>query len=180
MTGFSHTAVELFDAGFGPWMVPVKPRTKTPIGSSVTAKCASREEALRWDAAGLSVGVRGGDFFLWIDNDFGKLFTRLIEQAIDTLGVVGLRRFVDSKTHCRDAFLFRMTPPTKTMSLRFLDPIIGVEGDFGLRGSGQQALITGIHPPTGARYLVSRKLADRKSTRLNSSHQHRSRMPSSA
>jgi hypothetical protein len=158
MTGFSHTAVELFDAGFGPWMVPVKPRTKTPIGSSVTAKCASREEARAWDAAARSVGIRGGDFFLWIDNDFGKIFTRLVEQAIFTLGVVSLRRFVDSPRHRRDAFLFRITPPTKTLSLKFLDPIIGTEGEFGLRGSGQQALITGIHPPTGARYLLSRKL----------------------
>jgi hypothetical protein len=168
MTGFSHTAVELFDAGLGPWMVPVEPRTKTPaefVGanhwrkvSSVTALCASREEALKWDAAGASVGVRGGDFFLWIDNDFGRLFTRLIEQAINTLGVVGLRRFVDSKTHRRDAFLFRMTPPTKTLSLKFLDPVLGVQGDFGLRGSGQQALITGIHPPTGERYLTSLKI----------------------
>ena len=53
MTGFSHTAVELYDAGFGPFMVPVEPGTKTPAEfvegarwrkvSSVTAFCASRE-----------------------------------------------------------------------------------------------------------------------------------------
>jgi hypothetical protein len=158
VTGFSHTAVELFDAGFGPFMVRVKPFSKAPIGSSVTAKCASREEALRWDAAGLSVGLRGGDAFLWIDNDFGKLFTRLVEHMIHDLGVVSLRRFVDSPRHRRDAFLFRIAPPTKTLSLKFLDPVLGVEGEFGLRGSGQQALITGIHPPTGARYLTCRKL----------------------
>lgn len=168
MTGFSHTAVELYDAGLGPFMVPVEPRTKTPAEfvegnrwrkvSSVTAFCASREEALKWDAAGASVGLRGGDFFLWIDNDFGRIFTRLVEQAMNDLGVVSLRRFVDSPTHRRDAFLFRVTPPTKTLSLKFLDPLIGVEGDFGLRGSGQQALITGIHPPTGARYLTSHKI----------------------
>ena len=158
MIGFSHTAVELYDANFGPYMVPVKPGSKAPIGSSVTAKCASREEALRWDAAGLSVGLRGGDFFLWIDNDFGRLFTRLIEQAVNDLGVVSLRRFVDSPRHRRDAFLFRVAPPTKTLSLKFLDPVLGVEGEFGLRGSGQQALIAGIHPPTGARYLTCRKL----------------------
>jgi uncharacterized protein DUF5906 len=158
MTGFSHTAIELFDANFGPYMVPVKLGSKAPIGSSVTAKCASREEALRWDAAGLSVGLRGGDFFLWIDNDFGRLFTRLIEQAVHDLGVVSLRRFVDSPRHRRDAFVFRVEPPTKTLSLKFLDPVLGVEGEFGLRGSGQQALITGIHPPTGARYLTSLKL----------------------
>jgi len=158
MTGFSHTAVELFDARFGPYMVPVKPGSKAPIGSSVTAKCASREEALRWDAAGLGIGLRGGDFFLWIDNDFGRLFTRLIEQAVNDLGVVSLRRFVDSPRHRRDAFLFRVAPPTKTLSLKFLDPVLGVEGEFGLRGSGQQALIAGIHPPTGARYLTSFKI----------------------
>lgn len=168
MTGFSHTAVELFDAGLGPWMVPVEPHTKTPAEfvedrrwrkvSSVTAFCASREEALKWDAVGASVGVRGGDFFLWIDNDYGRIFTRLIEQAIHDLGVVSLRRFVDSPRHRRDAFLFRVAPPTKTLSLKFFDPVLGVEGEFGLRGSGQQALITGIHPPTGARYLVSRKI----------------------
>ena len=158
MIGFSHTAVELYDANFGPYMVPVKPGSKAPIGSSVTAKCASREEALRWDAAGLSVGLRGGDFFLWIDNDFGRLFTRLIEQAVNDLGVVSLRRFVDSPRHRRDAFVFRVMPPTKTLSLKFLDPVLGVEGEFGLRGSGQQALIAGIHPPTGARYLTCRKL----------------------
>jgi hypothetical protein len=158
MTGFSHTAVELFDAGFGPFMVPIKPRSKAPIGNSVTAKCASREEALRWDAAGMSVGLRGGDFFLWIDNDFGKIFTRLVEQAANTLGVVSLRRFIDSPRHRRDAFLFRITPPTKTLSLKFLDPVLGTEGEFGLRGSGQQALIAGIHPPTGARYLTNIKI----------------------
>jgi hypothetical protein len=166
--GYSHTAVELFEAGLGPWMVPVEPRTKTPAEfvegkrwrkiSSVTAYCASREEALVWDAVGTSVGLRGGDFFLWIDNDFGRIFTRLVEHAIHNLGVVSLRRFVDSLAHRRDAFLFRVTPPTKTLSLKFLDPLLGVEGDFGLRGSGQQALITGIHPPTGARYLTSRKI----------------------
>jgi hypothetical protein len=168
MTGFSHTAVELFDAGLGPFMVPVEPRTKTPAKfiegnrwrkvSSVTAFCASRDEAIEWDAAGASVGLRGGDFFLWIDNDFGKIFTRLVEQATYDLGVVSLRRFVDSPRHRRDAFLYRVAPPTKTLSLKFLDPVLGTEGDFGLRGSGQQALITGIHPPTGARYLASRKL----------------------
>lgn len=167
-TGFSHTAIEMFDAGLGPWMVPVEPGTKTPAEfvegkrwrkiSSVTAYCASRMEALEWDAAGASVGLRGGDFFLWIDNDFGRIFTRLIEDAIHNLGVVSLRRFVDSKLHRRDAFLFRVIPPTKTLSLKFLDPVLGTEGDFGLRGSGQQALITGLHPPTGARYLTSRKI----------------------
>ena len=168
MTGFSHTAIELFDAGLGPWMVPVEPGTKTPAEfvdgkrwrrvSSVTALCASRDEALKWDAAGASVGLRGGDFLLWIDNDFGRIFTRLVEKVVDDLGVVSLRRFVDSQTHRRDAFLFRVTPPTKTLSLKFLDPVLGVEGEFGLRGSGQQALITGLHPPTGARYLASRKI----------------------
>ena len=123
MTGFSHTAVELFDAGFGPFMVPVEPRTKTPAKfiegnrwrkvSSVTAFCASREEAIEWDAAGASVGLRGGDFFLWIDNDFGKIFTRLIEHAIHDLGVVGLRRFVDSPRHRRDAFLVSCPAPNQ-------------------------------------------------------------------
>jgi hypothetical protein len=158
MTGFSHTAVELYDAGFGPFMVPVKRGSKAPIGSSVTAKCASREEALRWDAAGLSVGLRGGDFFLWIDNDFGRLFTRLIERVVNDLGVVSLRRFVDSPAHRRDAFLFRVSGQTKTLTLVFRDPLLGVEGKFGLRGSGQQAVITGIHPDTGKRYLTSLKL----------------------
>ena len=158
MPGFSHTAVELFNAGLGPVMVPIRPFSKAPRGNSVTAKCASLDEAARWDADGLGVGIRGGDGYLWIDNDFGRFFTRLVEQAMSNLGVVGLRRFVDTPTHRRDAFLFRMTPPTKTLSLKFLDPLLGVEGDFGLRGSGQQALITGIHPPTGARYLVSRKI----------------------
>jgi hypothetical protein len=168
MTGFSHTAVELFDAGFGPFMVPVEPGTKHPAEfvegkrwrkvSSVTAYCASREQALKWDEAGASVGLRGGDGLLWIDNDYGIVLTRLIERAIDDLGVVSLRRFVDSPRHRRDAFLFRVPGKTKTLSLKFLDPLLGVEGDFGLRGSGQQALITGIHPPTGARYLASRKL----------------------
>jgi Family of unknown function (DUF5906) len=158
MPGFSHTAVELFNAGLGPVMVPIRPFSKAPRGNSVTAKCASLDEAARWDADGLGVGIRGGDGYLWIDNDFGRFFTRLVEQAMSNLGVVGLRRFVDTPTHRRDAFLFRMTPPTKTLSLKFFDPLLGVEGDFGLRGSGQQALITGIHPPTGARYLVSRKI----------------------
>jgi hypothetical protein len=168
MPGFSHTAVELYDAGFGPFMVPVKPGTKTPAEfvegnrwrkvSSVTAFCASREEALKWDAAGASVGLRGGKGYLWIDNDFGKLFTRLIEQAIHDLGVVNLRRFVDSPTHRRDAFLFRVSGETKTLTLVFRDPVLGVEGKFGLRGSGQQAVITGIHPDTGKRYLTSHKL----------------------
>jgi Family of unknown function (DUF5906)/Primase C terminal 2 (PriCT-2) len=139
-------------------MVPVKPGSKAPIGSSVTAKCASREEALKWDAAGVSVGLRGGDGLLWIDNDFGRIFTRLVEQAVSTLGVVCLRRFVDSPTHRRDAFPFRVSGATKTLSLKFLDPVLGTEGEFGLRGSGQQALIAGIHPPTGARYVTNIKL----------------------
>ena len=168
MTGFSHTAVELFDAGLGPFMVPVEPGTKEPATfvegkrwrriSSVTAFCASRDEAAEWDAVSASVGLRGGDGLLWIDNDFGGIFTRLIEHAIHNLGVVSLRRFVDSRRHRRDAFVFRVTPPTKTLSLKFLDPVLGLEGQFGLRGSGQQALITGIHPPTGARYLTSLKI----------------------
>jgi Family of unknown function (DUF5906) len=158
MTGFSHTAVELFNAGLGPVMVPIRPFSKAPKGNSAIAKCASLDEAARWDAAGLGVGIRGGDGYLWIDNDFGRFFTRLVEQAINNLGVVELRRFVDSKMHRRDAFLFRIMPPTKTLSLKFLDPVLGVQGDFGLRGSGQQALITGIHPPTGARYLTSLKI----------------------
>jgi Family of unknown function (DUF5906) len=167
MTGFSHTAVELYDAGFGPFMVPVEPRTKTPAEfvegrwrkvSSVTAFCASHEEAIKWDAAGASVGLRGGDAFLWIDNDFGRLFTRLIEQMFHDLGVVSLRRFVDSATHRRDAFLLRVSGKTKTLTLAFRDTVLGVEGKFGLRGSGQQAVITGIHPDTGKLYLTSHKL----------------------
>lgn len=168
MTGFSHKAVELFDAGFGPFMVPVEPLTKRPAImtsggwrgiSSVTAFCASREEALEWDRHNASVGLRGGDGLLWIDNDYGVVFTRLIERAVHDLGVVSLRRFVDSPKHRRDAYLFRVSGKTKTLSLKFIDPLLGFEGEFGLRGSGQQALIAGIHPPTGARYLTSRKIA---------------------
>ena len=104
---------------------------------------------------GASVGVRGGDEFLWIDNDFGKYFTKLVQKHF---GVVCLRRFVDSTKHHRDAFLFRVSGKTKTLSLKFRHPVLGTEGDFGLRGSGQQAVITGIHPSTGKRYLTSIKI----------------------
>jgi hypothetical protein len=162
--GHSHSAVELFEAGFGHFMVPVRPHGKDPgrFGadgqwrgvSSVTAFCASRDEAIEWDKEGASVGVRGGDEFLWIDNDFGEYFTKLVQKHF---GVVCLRRFVDSTKHHRDAFLFRVSGKTKTLSLKFRDPVRGTEGDFGLRGSGQQAVITGIHP-SRKRYLTSVKI----------------------
>ena len=161
--GYSHTAIELLDAGFGAFMVPVKPRDKVPARleadgcwhnvSSVTAFCASRDEAREWDEAGASVGLRGGGGLVWIDNDFGETLTQLVQKHLG-----GVRRFVDSPTHHRDAFLFRVSGEIKTFGLKFRDPNSGAEGDFGLRGSGQQAVVTGIHKDTGRRYLTNIKL----------------------
>jgi hypothetical protein len=139
--GFSHTAVELFSAGFGRFMVPVKPYEKIPAypmsggcwrnTSSVKASCISLNEAREWDEAGASVGLRGGGGLVWIDNDFGKPLTQLVQKKLG-----GVRRFVDSSTHHRDAYLFRVLGKTKTLSLKFRNPDFGDEGEFGLRGSG--------------------------------------------
>jgi hypothetical protein len=162
--GHSHTAVELFNAGFGPFMVPVRPRDKVPARpisngrwrntNSVTASCASLDMAREWDKAGASVGLRSGGGLLWLDNDLGVPFTKLVLKHLGG----GVRRFVDSPTHHRDAFLFRVSGETKTLSLKFRDTLLGNEGEFGLRGSGQQAVITGIHRDTGKSYLTSIRL----------------------
>ena len=162
--GHSHTAVELFKAGFGKFMVPVRPRDKVPARpmsngrwrntNSVTASCASLDMAREWDKAGASVGLRGGDGLLWLDNDLGVPFTKLVLKHLGG----GVRRFVDSPTHHRDAFLFRVSGETKTLSLKFRHTLLGNEADFGLRGSGQQAVITEIHRDTGKRYLTSIRL----------------------
>jgi hypothetical protein len=160
--GHSHTAVELFEAGFGRFMVPVKPYEKIPAypmsdgrwrnTSSVKASCISLNEAREWDKADASVGLRGGGGLVWIDNDFGEAFTQLVQKHLG-----GVRRFVDSPTHHRDAFLFRVSGKTKTLSLKFRDPDFGDNGDFGLRGSGHHAVVTGFHP-SKHRYLTSIKL----------------------
>ena len=160
--GFSHTAVELFEAGFGRFMVPVKPYEKIPAypmsdgrwrnTSSVKASCISLNEAREWDKAGASVGLRGGGGLVWIDNDFGEPFTQLVQKHLG-----GVPRFVDRSAHHRDAFLFRVLGKTKTLSLKFRDPDVGEEGDFGLRGSGHQAVVTGFHP-SKHRYLTSNRL----------------------
>ena len=162
--GHSHTAVELFEAGFGTFMVPVRPNGKKPgrLGadghwrgvSSVTAFCASRDEAIEWDKEGASVG------FAAVMGFCGS--TTILEKTSPSAfrnisGSCCLRRFVDSTKHHRDAFLFRVSGKTKTLSLKFRDPVLGTEGDFGLRGSGHQAVITGIHP-SGKRYLTSIKI----------------------
>lgn len=160
--GHSHTAVELFEAGFGRFMVPVKPYEKIPAypmsdgrwrnTRSVKASCISLNEAREWDKADASVGLRGGGGLVWIDNDFGEALTQLVQKHLG-----GVRRFVDSPTHHRDAFLFRVSGKTKTLSLKFRDPDFGDNGDFGLRGSGHHAVVTGFHP-SKHRYLTSIKL----------------------
>ena len=46
--------------------------------------------------------------------------------------------------------------------------------------SGRLMIVAADHPARGALGVGDRRLADRKSTRLNSSHKDTSRMPSSA
>ena len=77
---------------------------------------------------------------------------------------------------------FYWFPPTKTSNYgELISPVINLpalplsvlDGADAKRGEGEQGL-------RGKWLIVTRDSGDRKSTRLNSSHSRRSRMPSSA
>jgi hypothetical protein len=176
------TAVELFDLGFGPQMIPVSPpdaqlapgstirfedrgkapARKTPGGDWVGypwqyGTCPDRKTAETWDSWGANVGVRADGYVIVFDNDFGRVVTRILEAAFSKRGINPLRRLRTGSDRC--AFLVRARDPIegKSATMKFSSLRFGPnEKDPKLEvfaHNSKQLVVAGRHPSGGEYHL---------------------------
>ncbi len=181
----SYDAVQLYDLGFGPYLVPVtqpdcviapgstlraKDRGKAPgyltpfgwLGASVNApkfRCLDYKTAQTWrDTWGANVGFAVGDGFVVIDNDQGREFSRVLQGLLTN----PLRRHVLEPKHERDAFFLRVIDfvgdgaPIANIEMRFRNGTRAVKVQVLARG--KQSVIAGVHPETMSAYVWAREL----------------------
>lgn len=180
---FTLDAVQLFDMGFGPHLVPVTPPEAAPISltSKLTRKslgkapgrytvggwtgvdltdarfrCHSYDTAKLWQDWHANVGLVVGDGFAVIDNDQGKEFSDILSEAFRALGMQPLRRYVADPKHLRDAFVFRVNKNVANCNLKFRNGVS--EAEIQLLGHDKQAVIFGTHPGTKCSYVWDRRI----------------------
>jgi len=186
----SMSAIELFDADFGPRILPVIPpsatlspsskvyakdRGKAPgrltssgwLEVSVNAeqhRCLNYKTAQSWETWGANVGFVVGDGYVVIDNDQGEEFSGAIVQAFEAFGVDLPRRYVLSPTHKRDAFFLRVVEkficPADVRNSDFRFRKGVVEAKVQILARSKQSVISGMHPDTKCPYVWDRKIAN--------------------
>jgi len=181
------TPVELYDAGFGPYMLSVAPPgAQISPSSSLTPKvlgkaparltgagwtgtdltdpkhrCHDYQTAKLWqDGWNANVGFAVGDGYIVIDNDEGELFTRLLREAFAP--IVPLRRYVLHPKHFRDAHFLRVLDfvgdPVDLANQNFVFRKGVMEGKMQLLARNKQAVIAGLHPGTNKPYVWEKRI----------------------
>ena len=181
----SYDAVQLYDRGFGPWLISVTPpgcviapssqlrdkdRGKAPayltsegwLGANVhdlARRCLDYKTAVVWrDNWGANVGFVVGSGFVIIDNDQGEEFSLVLRALFAN----PLRRFVLHPKHERDAFLLRVVnfvgdpEPISNIEMKFRNGTRLVRVQVLARG--KQSVIAGTHPETMSPYVWDREL----------------------
>jgi Family of unknown function (DUF5906) len=181
-----YDAVQLFDMGFGPHMVPVTPpdctispssslhpkhRGKAPgvlTQSGWTSldvnnakfRCHDYATAKLWcEGWGANTGFAAGDGRAIIDNDQGEAFSLVLRRLLAN----PLRRYVQDPKHTRDAFFIRVIDfvgdgvPLANQELKFRNGLR--EAKVSILAKGKQSVIAGVHPETRSLYGWSREIA---------------------
>lgn len=182
---FTYDAVQLYDLGYGPRLIPVTP-PGGPIapGSMLLAKnmgkapghltpngwtgidlnnprfrCHDYKTAKLWrDDWGSNLGMVLGDGYLVIDDDQGKEFSEILRKLLRR----PLRRFVNAPKHDRDAFIVRVVdfvgdPVTLANGkLTFRNGVMTTE--VSLLAHAKQFVIAGVHPGTRCPYVWEQEL----------------------
>ena len=111
------------------------------------------------------MGFVAGDGYVALDNDQGKILDRIITRVcLEVLGprVKLLRRFVASPGHSRSAFLFRVLnfigDPVRLGNQTLKFECTGVKSELQVLAQGKQFVVAGVHPGTGAAYVLSRRV----------------------
>jgi hypothetical protein len=139
------------------------------IGVSVNKqkfRCRDRVTAELWTSWSANAGFVAGEGYVALDNDQGEILDRIIAQAClrESPKIELLRRSVASPGHKRSAFLLRVmdldsnTPvAVGNRTLKF--ECTGVEGELQVLGWAKQLVVSGVHPGTGAAYVLSKRAA---------------------
>lgn len=160
MAEFSDYAPALLGAGFEP--IPIRPGEKAPAPKGWRRGEITGARVERWarEFPSGALGVRlghpvPGDPTLWLlaldaDTMSPGVAERLRAWLYDLYPGAPTR--IGRPPKFLMPFLYRSTtPPTKRMSPRYVD-LIGLHHRIEVLGHGQQAVVAGIHPDTGAPY----------------------------
>jgi hypothetical protein len=131
-------------------------------------RCHDRATGEMWrDKWGANAGFVVGDGYIAFDNDEGEALDRIIVQVcLEVLGpkVDLLRRFVRDPGHRRSAFLLRVmdldsnSPVTVgNQTLKF--EYNGAKAELQVLAHNKQLVVAGVHPGTGAAYVLSRRVS---------------------
>jgi hypothetical protein len=181
----SYSAVQLYDKGLGPYLVPVTPpvcdlsphsslhpKSKGkapgyPANSGWVSfdlnlpkhRCHDYQTAKLWGDWGANVGFVLGDGYIAFDNDQGEIFSQIFREITRDRFP---RRFVADPKHFRDAFIVRVVDfigepvALPNRTLKFAKGILRTE--VQILAHGKQFVVGGVHPGTRAPYVWDREL----------------------
>jgi hypothetical protein len=183
----SYNAIEFFDRGFGPRMVPVTPPEGDISPSSklhpksmgkapgvltqsgwtsldvnnVKFRCHDYATAKLWcEDWGANTGFAAGDGYVVFDNDEGREFSLVLRGLLSNAP----RRFVQDPKHERDAFFVRVLDfvgDGATVANAELTFRNGVRvAKLSILARGKQSVIGGVHPGTRSPYVWDRDITD--------------------
>jgi AAA domain len=129
-------------------------------------RCHDRATAETWTRWGANAGFVAGDGYVALDNDQGKILDAIIARVcLKVLGptVKLLRRFVASPGHLRSAFMLRVVDfvgdPVRVGNQTLKFECTGTKAELQVLAQGKQFVVSGVHPGTGAAYVLSRRVS---------------------
>ena len=130
-------------------------------------RCLDYATAKLWrDEWGANVGFVVGDGYAVLDNDQGEILDAIIVRVcLKVLGptVKLLRRFVASPEHMRSAFPLQVVDfigdPARVGNQTLKFECTGRKSELQVLAQSKQLVVAGVHPGTGAAYVLSRRVS---------------------